>query len=173
MSRSGYSDDYGDDDPLALGRWRGAVNSAIRGKRGQQTLREILAALDAMPVKALAAGSLVTADGEFCTLGVLGAQRGLAIDKLDPEDPEEIAKAFGIAPAMVREIVYMNDEAIDDYDFQDVEFCGPVRPYHPDYGRHTRSVRVPVTDAAHKRWAYMRKWVADHLKTTNACAGDG
>ena len=44
MSRSGYGDDYGDDDPLAIGRWRGAVNSAIRGKRGQQTLREILAA---------------------------------------------------------------------------------------------------------------------------------
>lgn len=32
MSRCGYSDDY---DQWALIRWRGAVESAIRGKRGQ------------------------------------------------------------------------------------------------------------------------------------------
>ena len=167
MSRSGYTDNYGDDDPIAMGRWRGAVNSAIRGKRGQQTLRAILAALDAMPVKSLAAESLVTEKGEFCALGVLGAQRGIAIDNLDPDDPDEVAEAFGIAPAMVREIVYMNDEAVSEYDLQDVEFCGPVRPFYPDYGRHTRSVRVSVPDVAHKRWVYMREWVAEHLKTQN------
>jgi hypothetical protein len=45
MSRSGYSDDL---DPLALGRWRGRVASAMRGKRGQAFLREMLAAMDAM-----------------------------------------------------------------------------------------------------------------------------
>ena len=41
MSRSGYCDDYGDDDPLALGRYRAQVNSAIRGKRGQALLRRL------------------------------------------------------------------------------------------------------------------------------------
>lgn len=51
MSRSGYTDD--DDDPLATGRWRAQVRSAIRGKRGQAFLRELIAALDAMPEKAL------------------------------------------------------------------------------------------------------------------------
>ena len=64
MSRSGYTDDYGVEDPLAMGRWRAAVNSAINGKRGQAALRETLAALDAMPAKALVGESLVTADGE-------------------------------------------------------------------------------------------------------------
>jgi hypothetical protein len=167
MSRSGYTDDCGDDDPLAMGRWRGAVNSAIRGKRGQQTLSEILAALDAMPVKALAAESLVTEEGEFCTLGVLGAQRGIALDKLDPEDPDGVAEAFGIAPAMVREIVYMNDEQIDGYEWRHVEICGPVRPNWPEWGSHTKSVRVELNDAPARRWKYMRKWVADHLKQPN------
>jgi len=173
MSRSGYTDDFGDDDPLAMGRWRGAVNSAIRGKRGQQTLREILAALDAMPVKALVAELLATEDGEFCTLGVLGAQRGIALDTLDPEDPEGVAEAFGIAPAMVREIVYMNDEYIDDYEWVDIEFCGPVRPHYPDYGRHTRSVRVSVPDVAEKRWTYMRNWVDSQIKTPPPPEPDG
>jgi hypothetical protein len=55
MSRSGYTDDYGDDDPLALGRWRSAVNNAIRGKRGQAFLHDLAATLDAMPEKKLSA----------------------------------------------------------------------------------------------------------------------
>lgn len=40
MSRSGYTDE---DDIWAMIRWRGAVTSAIRGKRGQQALREWVA----------------------------------------------------------------------------------------------------------------------------------
>jgi hypothetical protein len=158
VSRSGYSDDYGDDDPLALGRWRGAVNSAIRGKRGQQTLREILVALDAMPVKALAAESLVTDEGKFCTLGVLGAQRSIPLEKLDPEDPDGVAEAFGIAPAMVREIVYMNDENIDEWERVEVE--GPPNRF---YGRHLPTARVHIKDAAERRWKFMRNWVAQHI----------
>ena len=47
MSRSGYTDDYDDGYEWANIRWRGAVKSAIRGKRGQATLKAIL---DAMAV---------------------------------------------------------------------------------------------------------------------------
>lgn len=158
MSRSGYSDDYGDDDPLAMGRWRGAVNSAIRGKRGQAALREILAALDAMPSKWLAAESLVTEEGEFCTLGVLGAKRGIPLETLDPEDPEAVAEAFGIAPALVREIVYLNDEHVDEYEWVEVE--GPPNRF---YGRHQPSARVHIKDAGERRWKYMRGWVASQI----------
>ena len=53
MSRSGYTDDL--DDDLAMGRWRGMVASATRGRRGQKLLTDLLAALDAMPEKALVA----------------------------------------------------------------------------------------------------------------------
>ncbi len=159
MSRSGYTEDYGDDDPLALGRWRGAVNSAIRGKRGQQALREILAAIDAMQDKALAANWLVTEDGEFCTLGVLGARRGIALEKLDPEDAEGVANALGIAPAMVREIAYQNDELPDDWAWVQVE-GSPTELY----GERPNNF-VRTKDAAGRRWQYMRKWVVAHLKT--------
>lgn len=57
MSRSGYVDDMG--DQWAMIRYRGAVSSAIRGRRGQAFLREMLAALDAMPEKRLISGALV------------------------------------------------------------------------------------------------------------------
>ena len=108
MNRSGYSDDC---DTWALIRWRGAVKSAIRGERCQRTLREILAALDTMPEKALAAEALGTAEGEYCPLGVLGASRGIDLTNIDPEDLGAVASAFGIAPALAREIVYENDDS--------------------------------------------------------------
>lgn len=161
MSRSGYVEDDGY-DPLALGRWRGRVASALRGKRGQAFLRELAASLDAMPDKRLIAHEL-KADGDFCTLGVLGAARGIDLEQLDPEDYDQVAKAFGIAPCMAQEIVYENDEAFDDYEWVDVELCGPVRPFYPDYGRHHSTVRVTHDDAPEKRWEYMRGWVQKQL----------
>jgi hypothetical protein len=159
VSRSGYSEDM--DDQWALIRWRGAVNSAIRGKRGQSFLRELLAALDAMPQKALIADELATADGEFCALGVVGAARGIDMEKIDPHDPESVAPAFGIAEALAREIVYHNDEACDDWMWCDIEIAGPMRPWL--YERHRVSRSMPDPNAAEKRWRHMRAWVAEQI----------
>ena len=73
MSRHGYSSEYDDvDDILALGRWRGQVSSAIRGKRGQAFLKEMIQALEAMPVKKLIAKEL-SDHGQVCALGAVGA----------------------------------------------------------------------------------------------------
>ena len=107
MSRSGYSDDC---DGWALIRWRGAVESAMKGKRGQKFLIELAEAMDAMPVKELIAHELVE-QGGFCALGVVGQKRGIALESIDPEDSRTVAEQFGIANAMAQEIVFMNDEA--------------------------------------------------------------
>ena len=162
MSRSGYIDD---DEDNTLGLYRAAVNRAICGKRGQALLHELAVALDAMPEKALVADSLVTADGEFCTLGVLGAARGLDLKILDPDDPEKVAKAFDIAESMAREIVFENDEGDeDDYEWVTVEICGPMRPYYPDWNDRVRTRRMPRPDGPQRRWTRMRKWVASNIK---------
>jgi len=129
MSRSGYSDDC---ENWSLICWRGAVNSAIKGKRGQAFLAELAHAMDEMPVKRLVADEL-EADGEFCTIGVLGAKRGVDMGVLDPGDREEVGKVFGIAPAMAAEIVFMNDE-------------GSWKAETPE-----------------ERWVRMRKWVSENL----------
>jgi len=162
MSRSGYSDDM--EDMWAHIRWRGAVNSAISGKRGQQALRETLAALDAMPVKELVAGDLVDEDGRHCTLGVLAAARGMDVSGLDPEEPEAVAAAFGLAPALVREVVYENDEFINDWNYVQADVCGPIREHSPHWERRFVSVYVPDTKARQRRWAHMRNWVASQIK---------
>lgn len=143
MSRSNYSDEC--DDNLAAGRWRGAVHSAINGKRGQKLLTEILAAFDAMPVKELGADALVTAEGQYCTLGVLGAVRGIDMTVIDPENYNAVAKAFDVAPALVREIVWLNDDWIIAERFID--------------GKWTYNPELP-TD----RFNRMREWVLSQCK---------
>lgn len=134
MSRSGYSDDI---DNWQLIRWRGMVASAIRGRRGQAMLRAMLAALDAMPEKKLVRSELECADG-VCALGALGRSRGIDLQSLDPECPEQVAAAFDIATPLAREVVYENDEA------------GPWK------------------EAPEARWSRMRRWVLAHIAEPSA-----
>ncbi len=131
MSRSGYSDDC---DQWDLIRWRGAVNSAIKGARGQQLLREMAAALDAMPHKRLIAEELRTADGEVCALGAVACARGMDVSTLDPENRAAVAKAFDVAKALVCEIAFINDD---------------------DFSRHA---------TPEQRWAGVRQWVAQNIR---------
>lgn len=107
MSRCGYTEDC--DDWWQHIMWRGRVTSAIRGKRGQAFLKELVEALDAMPEKRLIKDELRTTEG-VCALGCVGAKRGMDLEKLEPENTEALVAAFGIADAMVREIEWQNDE---------------------------------------------------------------
>ena len=132
MSRSDYSYDF---DSWALIRWRGAVASAIRGKRGQALFVEMKDALDAMPIKELIAEDLIR-DGEVCALGCVGLARGLDMTPLDPEDYDAVAAAFGLPEALVREIESVNDN--DD-----------------SYSKETPE----------RRWTRVREWVARQIKT--------
>lgn len=144
MSRSGYSDSC---ENWSLIRWRGAVSSAIRGQRGQAFLREMLAALDALPEKRLIAGDLVVTEEEAgytgeagcCAIGAVAIARGMNVDTVDPTERKEVAAAFGIAEALAAEIAFENDEA-----------C--YRPETPE-----------------QRFARVRRWVVGHI----ALAGGG
>lgn len=143
MSRSGYSDDC--ENNWSLICWRGAVNSALRGKRGQAFLKELGEAMDAMPVKRLVTEEL-QADGEFCTLGVVGNARGLDMSVIDPDDPDIVADKFGIAAAMAREIVWENDD-------------------HPGvYGLKEDGTQGWRRETPEERWVRMRKWVLKQIQ---------
>ena len=134
MSRSGYTDDFDDYWPYI--RYRGAVNSAIRGKRGQAFLREMVAALDALPSAELGAHELITDQGEVCALGAVAWARGMDLCTIDPDDASSVSSEFGIAEAMAREIVFMND---DDFGWGETPF---------------------------KRFHRMRQWAVSNLKET-------
>ena len=125
------------EDVLSYGQWRGQVASAIRGKRGQAILKELLCALDEMPEKKLYPNSFQTEAGGFCTLGVLGNKKGIPMDNLgdsdDGCDQREVGRRFNIAYQLASEIMFMNDEG-----------C-----------------RYQATPE--QRWEDMRKWIAENI----------
>lgn len=133
MSRSGYNEDCNEWDLI---RWRGAVNQAIKGRRGQAFLKEMLAALDALPDKKLIDRDL-ECGGEVCAIGAVGKYRGIDMSGLDPEDRESVAAKFGIAPALAAEIVFVNDE---------------------DFGYWRRDAETPEA-----RFIRVRKWIENKI----------
>lgn len=116
MSRAEYSDDGCGEWQWIM--WRGAVHSALQGKRGQAFLREMVEALDEIPDKRLIVGDLVIVDGLLtttngcCAIGAVALKRGVDVAgrRLNFASNDELAKVFGIANAMVREIEFINDE---------------------------------------------------------------
>jgi len=135
MTRSGYTDEC--EETWDWVRWRGIVASSIRGKRGQKMLRDLLVALDAMPVKELHSDVLVEEDGSCCAIGALlkhrevpGVEQGI-----DPYVGNDwIAEELDVAEPLVQEIEWMNDE-----------FC---------YG------------TPENRWGMMRAWIVKQLRET-------
>ena len=151
MSRAGYYDDwYGEGPPPEF--WRQAVERAAKSKRGQQFMRDFRDALDAMPVKELVTRELRTPGGAVCALGAVGTHRNVDMSELlraaDDQDLEAwesdwecnvrensdiMSEWFNIAPALVREVMYTNDE-------------GNYSPENPA-----------------QRWQRMRRWVAEQI----------
>jgi len=137
MSRSGYSDDCDN-----VGLWRGAVQSAIAGKRGQKFLREMAAALDAMPVKELVANETVRDSAHVCAMGSVIVARGvetISLADINDLDAGDVGEKLGIAPAMAKEIAFLND---DDFGY---------------------TMETPA-----QRWARMRAWVASQIQADGA-----
>lgn len=110
IGRCGYNDDDDDDDDHnRYGVWRGVIASATRGKRGQAFFRALVAALDAMPHKALVKGELEDQEGAVCALGCLGKAHGLDLSHVDTEDYAFLGQMFDIAPQLAQEVMFIND----------------------------------------------------------------
>ena len=143
MSRHGFCDyiDYDEDENLLMGRWRGRVASASRGRRGQAFFRDMVAALDAMPVKELHPHNVM---GDcLCAMGAVAAFRGVDLGKAQEELDDEggdhewateyTGEALNIASCLARETAFENDEGL-------------------------------WNETPAQRWARMRAWAARHLQ---------
>lgn len=137
MSRSGYSEDCDLDNPFYL-IWPSIVRRSIQGKRGQSFLQELAREMDAMLIKELITGDLVTPEGTCCTIGVICKSRGIDITSIDIWDSRQVGDAVCISMAMAAEIEYENDDV------------GP-------------SEETPA-----ERWIRMRKWVEKSLNKETA-----
>lgn len=138
MSRSGYVDGcdvvWDKHQMWKYIRWRGAVSSAIKGKRGQAFLRELLKALDEMPVKELITEKL-ECSGKFCALGAVGNSRGLDMSRIDVGDQRAVAKKLDVAHSLACEIMHENDDPWDG----------------------------PLDETGSQRWKRVRQWVAEQI----------
>jgi hypothetical protein len=157
MARSWDYDEW--DGPNLDGLYEANRRRAIRGARGQATLRELLAALDAMPVKELGETE-ISYQGQVCALGAYAAHKlvcdkGLAwpvavaalavkYDETMDGDSEDLGVSLGMTPTLARTVAFQNDEGI--YWFRDPET------------RQLRSIASPSD-----RWAAMRQWVAAQI----------
>jgi hypothetical protein len=124
MSRYCDCDDYFY-EPWMEGQAAGALRSAIRGRRGQQLLRDLVAGLDALPVPELAAGALEDPEtGCVCALGAVRLQRGQEAVPLrfDPSDPDvdwrELAEPFDISETLANAVVGQNEYGSQSNDEQ-------------------------------------------------------
>lgn len=154
MSRSGYGDYYGDDVYAnAADLYEANRERALNGRRGQQFLKELLAALDALPEPRLVRGVMVDRHdcGGVCALGAVGRARGLDMSKIDlliehgdgeGEDGTDVgvpvAELFGITQYVAREIMHVNDfkHWLDDGD---------------------------LTETPEDRFARVRRWVVERI----------
>lgn len=105
MSRSGYSDDCEN-----LNLYRGTVERAFNGKRGQAFLKELAKSMDEMPEKRLIAGELINEQKQVCAIGVVCKARGLDVSTVDFYDADQVGQLVGIARSMAAEIEFENDE---------------------------------------------------------------
>ena len=148
MSRYCDFDDYYW-EPWMEGQAAGAMRSAIRGRRGQQLLRDLIAGLDALPVQELAAGALEDPEtGCVCALGAVRLQRGAEAVPLhfDPTDPDidwrDLAEPFDISETLANAVVSQNEY----YD-----------KFNDEYSRR-------------RRWQSVRAWAVRHLLNTDGGA---
>ena len=119
MSRVIYNEGGGDYADLRWGRWERNSQTAVYGKPGQRKLRELEAALLALPRKRLIAGEL--SDGEdVCALGCMLTAREMPVDEvalLSPADDweadftEAIAARLGMTFTLAWVIQELNDES--------------------------------------------------------------
>jgi hypothetical protein len=141
MSRYSDCDDYGW-EPWMEGQAAGALQSAIRGRRGQRLLRDLIAGLDALPVLELAAGALEDPEtGCVCALGAVRLQRGPEAVPLrfDPSDPDvdwrELCQPFDISETLANAVVAKNEFISERNDEQ----------------------------SRRRRWLSVRAWAVGHL----------
>lgn len=115
---------YDDDsDPCQEGLIAGALRSAVQGKRGQQFLRDLVQALDALPLPELAAGALEDEEtGCCCAFGAVRRLRGadavpLWFNPMEEDmTPDNLAEPFNVSETLAWAVVQANEDGMTGND---------------------------------------------------------
>jgi hypothetical protein len=109
VNRSGYAESDDDVGDAYVDEWRRKVVAAMHSPEGQAFLRELAAALDALPDKWLIEKRLVDEEGDCCAIGAVCRARGIDTAGMDDDGMECIAERLGVPWPLACEIVDIND----------------------------------------------------------------
>lgn len=154
--RIGYSEEEQFDGQFNL--WQANCYRSLHGKKGQAALRELEAALIALPTKRLIAGKLVE-QGDVCAIGALALHKGATEEVLEHHDDEYmegVGMEYGLPKLVAWKVVEANDIEFDYY--VDTWAPGPAQWVHGSPGYR---LRVPMTPE--QRYTAMLGWVRSML----------
>lgn len=111
--RLNYSDD--EDYPGQFNIFQANCRRSLRGKAGQRELRELEAALLALPTKRLIHGALTDDDGGVCAIACYAKHKGVDLSTFDPDAnySDEVGIAGGMPRLVAWKVVEQNDFQID------------------------------------------------------------
>ena len=171
--RLSYSDDEEFTGQFAL--WQANTDRSIAGKRGQSALRELEAALVALPRKRLIRGAVADAQtGDVCAVGALSLSIALRsgederdalrrLEAIDPDDDEgttDEAERLGVPRMVAWRLVALNDLELEDR-YAMAEGPMPRGSYGYEYLAGYQ-IRVPITPE--ERYERVLAWVRSKLK---------
>jgi hypothetical protein len=174
MSRSCYSDDYGDDFPGQMELYRANVERSLRGYFGQQRLKELRDALLALPVKELHEDTFAAGSNEaprVCALGAWALAKCGDVEKAreliglaeDDEDTADVLKSHGWPRLVVMDAIYMNDDYRPVHEY----FEGPSQSPYAYYGGY-RGVLYTRQETPAERYERVLAWVERQIAPPRA-----
>lgn len=147
-----------EDRPGQFALWDANCRRSLRGKDGQKALRELEAALLALPEKRLIRDALTNDDGEVCAVGAYARHKGLDLSKFDPEyESDEVGIAAGMPPLVAWKVVALNDVTLDTvWEVAD----GPLNRWDAHYKGGVAVVRDMTPE---ERYEKVLTWVRSQL----------
>ncbi len=102
-----------EDRPGQPALWQANCERSMRGRAGQRELRELEAALLALPEKRLIGDRLTDDEGGVCAIGCYAKHKGLDLSRFDPYESDEVGVAAGMPRLVAWKVVELNDVTLD------------------------------------------------------------
>lgn len=148
-----------EDRPGQFALWSANCRRSLRGKAGQHALRELEAALLALPEKRLIKDLLTDHEGGVCAVACYAKHKGLDLSTFDPEDEsDEVGIAAGMPRLVAWQVVALNDITLDTV-WERAE--GPLRRHEATYQGGIPLVRDMTPEERYEKvLAWVRRQIA-------------
>ncbi len=155
--RLNWSDE--EERPGQFALWNANCRRSLKGRAGQRELRELEAALLALPEKRLIKDALTDDDDGVCAIACYAKHKGVDLSKFDPEDEsDEVGVAAGMPRLVAWKVVALNDIVLDTvWELAD----GPLNRWEATYQGGIPLVRDMT---AEERYEKVLAWVRAQLQ---------